>query len=883
MPFTSLWHRLRASLVGGHRPRQPDTELDEEMRFHVEQLAARYRREGLPPAEAERRARVTFGGTERFKEEVRDARGGRWRDDLARDVRHALRGLRRTPGFTAVAVLSLALGIGANTAVFSVLQAVLLRALPYASADRLLSIGVLDDGEARPSTLSPADALALEDARSFEQVGVYASHLGGFTYVAGDEAVQVTGADVSASLFPTLGVQPRYGRLPAAADGADGAPLVVVVSHAFWQQQLGGDPAAVGRTIRLDDRSRTVIGVMPPDFRLPGARAHDVWAVAPRETPEARAPFYLRAVGRLAPGVTAAQAAAELDVVAASVKRRWPDSPPQWRFAVTDLREHIVADARVVVLALYGAVALVLLVAVANVANLFLARATARSAELAVRTALGAGRLRLARQLLTESGLVAIAGGALGLGLAAVGVRLLATGLANELPRAGEVRLDGGVLLFTLAVSLLVGLLVGLAPALHLPVRALGQQLRDGSRGSDGAARGRLRGALVIAEIALTLTVLVVAALIGGSLQRLQQVDPGFSARRVLVTQLTIPEARYAEEAQRGAYYDEVLARVRALPGVSVASVSMAVPPHRLVMSNPFTPQGLTLASGQRAPVADQLLVSPGYFRTLGMPVRLGRDFTDADRQGAPAVVIVNEALARRYFPGQEAVGGWLQLGDPDPGTPRLTIVGVVPDVHYTGLHTAPAPTIYVPYAQNRWWPSMYLLVQTHGEPGALVPDVRRAVTGVDPLVPMRDVLTIDRLLGESVAEPRFRALLLGAFALITLLLAVAGIYGVLSYTVAQRRRETAIRMALGAQRADVVRLVLRDGMRLAAAGLAIGLALAALATRPLGALLFELPPLHLPTYAAAALLLGAFALLACLVPARRATRADPMVAMRSE
>jgi predicted permease len=519
-----------------------------------------------------------------------------------------------------------------------------------------------------------------------------------------------------------------------------------------------------------------------------------------------------------------------------------------------------------------------------------LARATTRGPELAVRTALGAGRRRLVRQLLTESLLVAALGGALGLLLGAAGVRAFVLLLPGDLPRVEEIGMDGPVLLVALGVTLLAGIAVGLAPALQAPQRRLALGLREGVRGGASGAGRRLREALVVAEFALALTVLVGAALCVGSLRELQRVDAGVSAEGVLVARVSLPEGTFPEEAQVEQYLARLTERVAQLPGVTAASVGMAVPPDRLVMRNPFTPQGATLAPDQRAPLAEELIVGSDYFRALGVPILAGRAFGEADRDGAPPVAIVNETLARRHFPGGDAVGRWLQTGDPDPDATRLAIVGVVPDVKYAGLDADPAPTIYVPYRQNLWWRTMYLVVRGGCPPAAggcdplaLAAPVRAAAAETDARVPLQDVRTMDRLLFESVAAPRFRAGLLASFGLIALALATAGIYGVVSYGVTQQRRETAVRLALGAQPRDVVRQVVGGGLRLALGGIAVGIPLSLLGTRLLRELLFGVSPLDPATYVGTAAFLAALGVAACAVPARRATHADPSAVLRAE
>ena len=879
-----------------HRPdRLVRDEADAEIRLHLQLRIEQLMRDGLTPdaarAEAERRfgplheARALLHASATRREERMRSR--ELLDAQGRDLRLAVRMLRRSPAFTAVAIASLALGIGANAAVFSVVNAVLLRPLPYVAPEKLVSLETRTTGAhgGREGALSTADLRAMLDgATSFDALGAYAPAYGGLTLTGAGEAEQIIGTRVTSGVWRALAVTPLAGRWPLAGEDAPGGDRVVVLSHAFWRDRFGSSASALGQPLTLDGQRFTIVGVMPPAFTLPRLPRDDLWPVLQLDPPEGRAPFWLRAIGRLKEGVDEGRARAELTTLAASVKRTYPDASSEWAYFVTDLRTSLVSDARATVLILYGAVALVLLLAAANVANLFLARATVRGTELAVRTALGAGRRQLARQLVTESVLVAALGGALGLLLALGGVRLLAAAIPGDIPRMHEVSIDGVVLLFTAVVALVTGVLVGVAPAIQVPRRALASQLREGGRGgAEGAERRRLRALFVVGEFAIAVTVLIGAGLVVNSLFHLQRVSAGAPSEGVLAAQLTAAEARYPEMEQAEAFYDEVTRRIEAIPGVAAVGIGMAVPPDRLVMTNPFTPEGKVYAPGEVAPVAEELMVSPGYFTSLRIPVVRGRAFLDADREGAPPVAIVNETFARRYFAGRDAVGRWLQTGDPDPESTRLTIVGVVPDVKYQGLDAVAEPTIYVPYRQHRWWRAMYLVVRTAGAPLTTLPAIRTAVREVDPDVPLREVRTMDQLLHESVAEPRFRAALLAGFGVVALLLAAAGIYGVMSYNVSQRRREMGVHLALGAPRGAIVRMVVRDGMRLAVAGVVLGVAVALALTRLLSSVLFGVTPLDPATFVLMAVFLAVVGLAACAIPARRASRTDPMLAMRGE
>lgn len=809
---------------------------------------------------------------------------------LLRDLRVAARTLRRAPGFVAVAVFCLALGVGANTAVFSVVRAVLLRPLAYREPERLVSLGVKIPVGDQPVALPVADVRGLERrARSFAAVGAYAPRPGGVAYAAPAGARQLPATGVSAGLFRTLGVAPLLGRAPRSGEDRPGAERVVVVSHRFWRDHLGASPAALGRRLALDGEPHTVVGVMPPGFVLPALPDDQLWPVLQFADPEGRYPFWLTAVARLAPGVSLARARAELPALAAALVAEYPDTKPDWAYVAQDLKARVVGDARATVLILYGAVTLVLLLTAANVANLFLARAAGRGPELALRAALGAGRARLARQLVTESVAVAALGGAAGLGLALAATRVLRAVAPGDLPRIAEVRIDPAVLLVTLATVLVTGVVTGLAPALQVPHGALNVQLREGGRGGTGAGRRRTRAALVVAEFAVAVAVLVGAGLTVRSLLRLQRVDVGVAAAtaaNVAVARLAPPEARYPKAPQVVAFYDEVLRRVAATPGVRGAAVSAMLPPSDGGMSDHVAAEGFTEAAGAPPPLGEMQFVSPGYFATLGLPARRGRVFTDADREGAPMVAVINEALARQFFAGRDPIGRWIRTGG--EGNAQLRVVGVVPDVRHQGLDAAAAPTVYLPHRQHGWWRTMHLVVRITGDPRAadgrgLAPALRRAVAAADPGVALDDVRSLEQRVYASAARPRFRAGLLGAFGGLAVALAGAGIYGVLSYTVRQRRREVGVRLALGAPRGAVVRLVVGDGMRLAVAGVALGLGLAFGLARLLASVLFEVSPADPVTFGLTALGLAAVGLAACAVPAWRASRTDALVALRAE
>jgi putative ABC transport system permease protein len=805
--------------------------------------------------------------------------------DLVRDLRYGVRTLARSPGVTATAILAMALAIGANTAIFSVVNAVLLRPLPYPDGDRLLSVHqIWETSPGEHDVLSTDDVVELrEGATDVMQVAAYFSPVGGFAITGGGEPEQVAGTAMTAETFDVLGVHPALGRAFLPEDDRPGAEPVVVLSHAFWQRRFGGDPGVVGRALSVDSRNHTIAGVMPAGFRFPRDTIADLWPIFRPERSSSRPPYYVSAIARPRAGAAKADVERALQSVTRRIQERFPDASADWRLDTAPLKDEMVGNVRPALLILLGAVALVLLIATANIANLLLARATARRKEMAIRAALGATWARLARQVVTESLILAGAGGLFGILLALWGTELLVRLGPRNLPRLQEAGIDLRVLLYTAGMTILSGILFGLAPAARATLVGLAPALLAGARGTTDRAGRRLRSLLVVSEFALAVMLLCGAGLLIRSFVRLQDVSPGFDAGGILTASISLPEARYSDGPARSAFFRELVERAGNLPGVRAAAISMALPPNLLVMTNPYTIEGRPLPPGRNPPAVAQLLIGGDYFHALGVPLLRGRDFTAADVAAAPQVIIISETMAATLFPGADPIGQRMQLGDPDPASPWVTIVGVAADVKYTGLDRAPEPTMYTPYEQNLWWPTMYLLVRSSVDPAGLATAVRSQVAALDPLLPVARVRTMDELLGQSVAEPRFRTTLLGIFAAVALLLATVGIYGVLSYTVGQRTQEIGIRMALGARRHDVLALVLRQGIALAGLGVAIGLAAAAALSRVLAGLLFGVGPMDLATFGAVSFLMLAAALLACYVPARRATRVDPIVALRTE
>jgi predicted permease len=801
---------------------------------------------------------------------------------LWQDLRYSARILLKKPGFTLIAVITLALGIGANTAIFSVVNAVLLQPLPYREPDRLTQMFLNNPETAQgKGSFGNADFLALaERNQSFEKVAAIASG-NSFSLTGTGEPERVIGAIVSVDFFDVLSVKAERGRTFLPDEAKPGSPRTVVVSHSFWEKHLNSSEDAVGQTVTLNGNGYTVAGVMPPDFHFSALGPSEVWAAMQITPPRNRPPYFLRVIGRLKPGITSQEAQAELSAIASQVQQQYPTNVPKVT-RVASLKEAIVGDAKLSLSVLFAAVFFVLLIASVNVSNLLLARASEREKEMSVRAALGASRFRLIRQALTESLTLALIGGTLGWLLALWGVDLIVALSPENLPRMDEISVDRRVLGFTLLITLLSGLVFGIAPALQSSSVDLNANLKEGVR-TTGGARNRLRGLFIVTEFALALTLLVGAGLMIRSFLQLQRVNPGFNPYHLLTAEIVLPQNRYGTPERVGEFQLRLLQDVQSLPGVQSASASMALPPNLLMMHNPFVVEGQLPAPGESQPLAEQLLVSPDYFRTLGIRLNAGRAFSDADNASSPPVVIINEKMARSYFPNENAIGRRIQTGDYDPAGPWLTIVGIVDDVKYTGLQEESEPTMYTPFLQHLWWRSLYLAVRTDGDPLSAVAATREAVWAIDRDLPVSQIKTMSQVMSESVAEPRTYTLLLGLFGGVAMVLAAIGIYGVIAYAVTQRTREIGIRMALGAQTRDVVKLIVKEGMSMALAGVTIGLAASFALTRVMASLLFGVSATDPLTFTVIALVLALVGLLACYLPARRATKVDPMVALRYE
>ena len=812
-------------------------------------------------------------------------------NNLIQDIRFGLRMLLKSPSVSIVATIALALGIGANTAIFSVVNAVLLRPLPFPEPDSLVALFETDlqRGQQRGSHSYPNFFDLHTQNTVFEQVACY--HGSSFIMTGRGEPAKLEGAVVSADLFPLLRVPPAFGRTFVPDEDKPSNNRVAILSHKFFQTRFGGDPSIINQTITLDSRSFTVVGVMPPGFEFPIQNDPvELWTTiagdAEGEEPitAQRGAHFLSVIGRLKPGVTEDQAQAEIKAIAARLEQQYPDTNNRKSLRAESALAALVGDIRPALLVLLAAVACVLLIACANVANLLLARATSRHKEMAIRTALGASRLRVIRQLLTESVMLSLLGGAVGLLLAAWWSDLLIALGKEDIPRAVYVGIDWRVLTFTLTVSVLTGLLFGLAPAFHSSKSDLIESLKDGGRGtSEGARRNLVRNVLVVAELAIAVVLLVGAGLLIQSLWRLQRVNSGLHPENILTFTVGLPDVKY-DSAKQAQFFLDLKRSLESTPGVQAASAILPLPLSGDRFSISFEIEGRPLPPKDH-PSADFFTTGVGYFRAMGIPIIKGRDFDERDKHGATPVLIITETFARQYFPNEDPIGKRVKPGistfDDERSTMR-EIVGVVGDVRNRGLNTEAKAAYYMPHTQVPFT-EMVVVVKTNGEPRSFIPAVTKVVNDLDHDIPLFAVKSMPEYLSASVAAPRFSTTLLSIFAAVAFTLTIVGLYGVMSYSVAQRRNEIGIRLALGAQSRDVLLMIVKHGSKLILIGLAIGLGLAFAFTRWIESLLFGVKTKDPFTFAAVAVVLALVALLACYVPALRATKVDPMDALRRE
>ncbi|HEU4767715.1 MAG TPA: ABC transporter permease [Pyrinomonadaceae bacterium] len=878
MNLSSLLRRWRALI---HK-QELDNELDDEMRFHLERDIEENMKNGMTPDDARYAALKAFGAMDQSKEACRDARGVGPLENTLRDISYSLRVLLKSYAFTIVVVLTLALGIGANTAIFSFANGILLRPLPYPQSDRLAMLDetALKRGMDSMSVSYPNFLDWREQNTVFEDIGV---HFGTsrFALSGAGEPVEIRGTRLTHGLFEILRVSPQLGRTFTADEDRPEQDAVVILGHDLWQRNFGGDPNIIGQKIVLSNRPRTVIGVMPRGFRFP--EISELW-VPLALTPQmfTRTDHGLNAIARLKDGVTFEGAQAEMKNIAARIEQQNPVTNEGLGVKVLSLHDNLVGDYREGLLILLGVVGFVLLVACVNVANLMLARATARQKEFALRAALGASRWRIMRQLLVESLVLAVAGGVLGFVLSLLALRLLLTAIPIQLPFWMNFGIDFRVLAFAVGITLLTGAIFGAIPALQTSRVDLNDTLKEGGRGSIGF-RGRSRSLLVVTEIALSLVLLVGAGLMIQSFLRLRRVNIGLDAQNVLTARLILPSAKYRAEEQRATFFKQLLERVRGVPGVAAASATATLPLSGSSWGRSLTVEGYPVLSVGQAPMIQHSVVTPGYFRTMGIALLHGRDFTDADALEAPKVTIIDERLAREYWPNENPIGKRIRFGPPEDNEPWHTIIGVVSPVRHQRMQEETRKSVYLPHLQIPVTGMALVAKTTSPNPREVVNAIRREVAQIDPDQPLSEVATMEEVVAESIWQPRLYATLFSVFAGGALILALIGIYGVMAFLVQTRTHEIGVRMALGATARDVFKLIVGRGMKLTIIGVVIGVGGAIARTRLMQSLLFNTSTTDPLTFIAIALLLSVAAFFACYIPARRAAKLDPLVALRYE
>ena len=867
-----LWKKIRNLL----NREAFDRDLREETRIHREMAEEKLNQLGTPKEEAHYAAMRAFGNPTLTQEASR-LQWAFFFESFVQDISFAIRMLRKSPSFAAVAVLTLALGIGTNTAIFGVINGVLLRPLPYRDSQQIV---VMKENESLPNVTD-----IQRHTNAFSVGG--AINAQPMDYTSGPEPLQIRVGLVNSGFFETLGIAPTMGRIFSEAEDVRGGPRLAVVSYPFWQSHLGGDPHAVGRPILLGGNSYAVIGVMPETFICPREHADvfiSLWVADPNTAVD-RDVHFLHTYWRLKGGVSLEQAQADIATIHNSLAERFPAEEKERRMQLIPLRESLVGDVRPALLVLFGAVGLVLLIACANFASLLIARGFARRQEMLIRAALGAGHGRLIRKLLTESTLLSFSGGAVGLLFAHWGTRMLLVLTPAELRWLNGIQMDSRVLLFALGVSILTGVIFGIAPALLAARTDVAAALNEGGRSKTASAAGhRIRKILVTTEVAFALMLVVGAGLLMKGFSHLRSMNPGFNPTGVMTMYLQLPTTRYAEIPKQTRFRRELLARLNSLPGVRIGMIT-DIPLGGNYVEYDFVIDGRAPIPEGEEPKVQTLSVMGDYFRVMQIPLRAGRDFTGMDREGQPLVAIANEEFVRQFFPGQNPVGSRIRWAR-DTGPPRwITIVGVVGDVKHSGLNQPTDPAVYTPFPQadEAWKRWMTLTIRTDNSFSRLVEQVKAQVWSVDGQIPVSDVQTMEQRMAVSFAQQRFYMLLLGAFASLAAILAGVGIYGVVAYTASQSTHEIGIRMALGGQRRDVLRLIMAEAAKLTSAGILIGIVGALALTRAMASLLFEVKPGDPVILAAGATVLALVALVACYIPARRAAQGDPMVALRYE
>ena len=879
----SLYHRLRSGwlhLTGFARRSEMESRLNEELEYHLELETEKLLRQGLSPAEAHRQARLRFGGRQKWQEASRDEYRSRLIDDLAQDLRYARRTLAAAPGFTLAAALTLALGIGANTAVFSAVDAALFKPLPFSEPERIVGLYQLDLKTGAQDDVAPGNFIDWEQ-RTTAFSGLAVAEPFSLVVRTPDGAERIGNWNVTREFFKVLDVRPLLGRTFQPAD-FEGVPApVVILSYGSWRRRFGADPEIIGKTLPVGDTPHTIVGVLPRNFSsLANESRYELFAPKVMDTIEARlrGPGWFHTVGRLKPGVTLVQARGELDRVAADLEREFPRSNINQRIAAVPLHEAMVGTSARVLLLLFGAVSLVLLIACTNVATLMLARTARRRRELAIRAALGAGRGRIVRQLTAETFVLALVGGLAGAALAYLGIGAIRELSPASVPRIEEMRVDARALLFASAAVLLTTLLSGLAPALRAPKPELADGLAAGGRTAGARHESRLRRVLVLAEVGLAVMLLIGAGLLVRSFVSVLKVERGYRTDHLLSATVFLWQYRPEERQQ---FVEQVLERVTALPTVEAAGVTTSLPLGQGIGADQgrFEVEGSPAPAGEARPLARIAGMTPGAFRTMDIRLTRGRAFEPSDDGRSAPVAIISASLAARHWPGQDPLGRRLILGFYGPPIPR-TIVGIVADVRQSSLEAPPDPMVYLPLAQTPQG-SLAMVVRTRISPRQLLPALRQITAEIKPGVPLSYVTTFDELVSDTLKPRRFSLVLLGLFSALAFVLAIVGIYGVISNGTAERVREMSVRMALGAERSDIIRLVLGQGILPAAGGIVAGTAGAVLLTGFLRGMLFEVTRVDPLTYAVVAVLVLGTALLACYVPARRATRADPVAALR--